>query len=482
MEIVHSSRSSGIPLDELLERADYVSLHTPLTPETRHLMGAPQFARMKHTAYLINTARGGVVDQVALREALVDGEIAGAGLDVTDPEPLPADDPLLSAPNLLVVPARRLGHRPAPARAWPTWPSTTCSPRSPAGRCRTRRRDPRRRGRHRLELHAPADRRRRRGARARVDRHPARRGRRRAPAGSATRRSSACSTCCARFRAQIEAHGCERAAAVMTSAVRDAANGAEFAAPRERRARLPGAHPQRRRGGAAHLRRRDLRRASRRVPRDRHRRRLDRARARRRGGASTSRPRSASSATASATCTATRRRRDELDALARDVRETSRRTSRCVRARSSCARSPSPARRPSARRSTSGSSHYDPARIEGHVLTASRLRELLDRLAALPLAQRRRIRGLDPARAPVIVAGIAILLEVVRLLRPRPGRGLRARHPLGPRALNHIAEPDVKVQIVRAMDICSIALAIVEGGESRLSEGRSCLPPPSTDT
>jgi glyoxylate reductase len=104
MEIVHSSRSSGVPLDELLERADYVSIHTPLTSETRHLMGAPQFKHMKDTAYLINTARGGVVDQAALRQALVNGEIAGAGLDVTDPEPLPPDDPLLSAPNLLVVP------------------------------------------------------------------------------------------------------------------------------------------------------------------------------------------------------------------------------------------------------------------------------------------------------------------------------------------------------------------------------------------
>jgi len=104
MEIVHSSRSSGIPLDELLERSDHVSLHTPLTPETRHLMGKAQFARMKPTAYFVNTSRGGTVDQVALREALVKREIAGAGLDVTDPEPLPADDPLLTAPNLLVVP------------------------------------------------------------------------------------------------------------------------------------------------------------------------------------------------------------------------------------------------------------------------------------------------------------------------------------------------------------------------------------------
>jgi glyoxylate reductase len=104
MQIVHSSRSSGISLDELLETSDYVSLHTPLTPETRHLMSAAQFARMKPTAYFINTSRGGTVDQDALREALVNGEIAGAGLDVTEPEPLPMDDPLLTAPNLLVVP------------------------------------------------------------------------------------------------------------------------------------------------------------------------------------------------------------------------------------------------------------------------------------------------------------------------------------------------------------------------------------------
>ncbi len=104
MKIVHSSRSSGISLEALLEQADYVSVHTPLTPETRHLIGAAELKRMKPTAYLINTSRGGTVDQVALREALEASEIAGAGLDVTDPEPLPKDDPLLSAPNLTVVP------------------------------------------------------------------------------------------------------------------------------------------------------------------------------------------------------------------------------------------------------------------------------------------------------------------------------------------------------------------------------------------
>ena len=104
MEVIHSSRSSGLPLEELLGRADFVSLHTPLTPDTRHLIGAAALARMKPTAFLINTARGGVVDQEALRAALIEGRIAGAGLDVTDPEPLPADHPLLDAPNLLVVP------------------------------------------------------------------------------------------------------------------------------------------------------------------------------------------------------------------------------------------------------------------------------------------------------------------------------------------------------------------------------------------
>jgi glyoxylate reductase len=104
MDVVHSSRSSGIPLAELLERSDFVSLHAPLTPDTRHLIGDDALTRMKQTALLVNTARGGIVDQDALRRALVDGTIAGAALDVTEPEPLPPDDPLLEAPNLLVVP------------------------------------------------------------------------------------------------------------------------------------------------------------------------------------------------------------------------------------------------------------------------------------------------------------------------------------------------------------------------------------------
>ena len=109
-ELLTTSRSGGVPLEELLERSDFVTLHCPLTPETRGLIGDEALARMKPTAYLVNTARGPVVDTDALARALRAGEIAGAALDVTDPEPLPGDHPLLGAPNLLVVPHIALGH------------------------------------------------------------------------------------------------------------------------------------------------------------------------------------------------------------------------------------------------------------------------------------------------------------------------------------------------------------------------------------
>jgi lactate dehydrogenase-like 2-hydroxyacid dehydrogenase len=104
MEVLHSSRSGGLPLDELLERADFVTLHAPLTDATRGIIGERELGLMKPTAILVNTARGELVDTGALERALRAGGIAGAALDVTDPEPLPYDHPLLAAPNALVVP------------------------------------------------------------------------------------------------------------------------------------------------------------------------------------------------------------------------------------------------------------------------------------------------------------------------------------------------------------------------------------------
>src|SRR5213594_4162587 len=95
-----------IPVDlaTLLRESDFVTVHVPLTSETRHLLSTPQFKQMKRTAFLINVARGPIVDQQGLYAALRDGLIAGAALDVTDPEPIPLDDPLLSLNNCLILP------------------------------------------------------------------------------------------------------------------------------------------------------------------------------------------------------------------------------------------------------------------------------------------------------------------------------------------------------------------------------------------
>jgi glyoxylate reductase len=115
MRILYSNRSRNeraerelgaqhVDLETLLAESDFVSIHTPLSPETRHLMGAPQFAKMKPTAIFINTARGGVVDQRALYDALRQKQIAAAGLDVFEVEPLPDDDPLLELENTVLLP------------------------------------------------------------------------------------------------------------------------------------------------------------------------------------------------------------------------------------------------------------------------------------------------------------------------------------------------------------------------------------------
>ncbi|MBX6319974.1 D-2-hydroxyacid dehydrogenase [Pigmentiphaga sp.] len=91
-------------LHEALARADVIVTSIALTPQTRHLLGRAEFAQCKRGALLVNIARGGVIDQAALCDALASGQLGGAGLDVTDPEPLPDSDPLWKAPNLLLTP------------------------------------------------------------------------------------------------------------------------------------------------------------------------------------------------------------------------------------------------------------------------------------------------------------------------------------------------------------------------------------------
>jgi glyoxylate reductase len=93
-----------VSLDELLATSDYIILTVPLTPQTQRLIGRAELARMKPTAVLINIARGGVVDTDALTEALAAHRIYAAALDVTDPEPLPRDHPLLRLDNVIITP------------------------------------------------------------------------------------------------------------------------------------------------------------------------------------------------------------------------------------------------------------------------------------------------------------------------------------------------------------------------------------------
>lgn len=112
LRVVATSRSGKNPLpgiqfvdlDELLTTSDYISLHVPLTPATRQMIGAAQLARFKPTAYLINTARGGLIDQRALAAALEAGQLAGAALDVQDPEPPNLSEPPFNDPRVIVTP------------------------------------------------------------------------------------------------------------------------------------------------------------------------------------------------------------------------------------------------------------------------------------------------------------------------------------------------------------------------------------------
>ncbi len=99
-----SEVASRVAFDDLLRQSDFISLHVPLNPATQHLINDATLSRMKPTAVLINTSRGPVVDLDALYRALKEGRLFAAGLDVTEPEPLPADSPLLELPNCVVVP------------------------------------------------------------------------------------------------------------------------------------------------------------------------------------------------------------------------------------------------------------------------------------------------------------------------------------------------------------------------------------------
>lgn len=103
-EVAASLGATLVPLKQLLRESDFFCINTPLTPETRGLIGAAELAQMKPTAYLINTARGEIVQTDALVQALEAGRIAGAGLDVTDPEPLPPDHPLCRMENVILAP------------------------------------------------------------------------------------------------------------------------------------------------------------------------------------------------------------------------------------------------------------------------------------------------------------------------------------------------------------------------------------------
>ena len=103
-EVMARHQVQAASLDDLLVNADFISVHCPLNNKTRHLIGLPEFARMKKTALLINTSRGPVLDEDALLQALQTGQIAGAGLDVLTEEPPPANHPLLSLENVVFSP------------------------------------------------------------------------------------------------------------------------------------------------------------------------------------------------------------------------------------------------------------------------------------------------------------------------------------------------------------------------------------------
>ena len=135
-DVVRARGATKVELDDLMRRSDFVSVNCPLTPETRNLIGEKEYALMQPTAYFITSARGSIHDEAALERALRDKKIAGAGLDVWEKEPPPAQHPLMKYDNVMVTPAH--GGRDARSRApaWARSPPSRCSTRSTASRCR----------------------------------------------------------------------------------------------------------------------------------------------------------------------------------------------------------------------------------------------------------------------------------------------------------------------------------------------------------
>jgi D-3-phosphoglycerate dehydrogenase len=103
-ELLKAANVESVDFDTLLQRSDYVSVHAPLMPQTRGMMNAAAFAKMKKGAYIVNTARGPLIDEPALIAALDAGQVGGAGLDVVATEPLAKDSPLLGRDNVIVSP------------------------------------------------------------------------------------------------------------------------------------------------------------------------------------------------------------------------------------------------------------------------------------------------------------------------------------------------------------------------------------------
>ena len=103
-DAIADAGAEKVELDTLIKEADYISIHAPLTPETRHLIDAAALKKMKSTAVIVNTSRGAIIDTVALAKALEAGEIFAAGIDVFEKEPLPTDHPLTTLPNVILTP------------------------------------------------------------------------------------------------------------------------------------------------------------------------------------------------------------------------------------------------------------------------------------------------------------------------------------------------------------------------------------------